>query len=144
MDEMIVDFIARQRVISLCCIDEENKPYCFSCFYAFDREKQLFYFKSGSNTRHSSLLLSNPAVAGTIQPDRLNPLAIKGIQLTGCVLPSDDGRTAHAETAYYRRFPFALAMPGNVWTLQPESIKMTDSTLGFGKKIHWKLGELVH
>jgi uncharacterized protein YhbP (UPF0306 family) len=42
-----------------------------------------------------------------------------------------------ASSHYHKKYPFALAMPGEIWTVQINSIKMTDSKLGFGKKITW-------
>lgn len=143
MNERIVDFISHQRVAGVCCVDEENKPHCFSCFYAFDEERHLFYFKSSSSAHHSEILVKNSVVAGTIQQDKVNPLAIKGIQFTGRILDPEDKLCSHAESGYHKRFPFALTMPGEIWTLQPETIKMTDNTLSFGKKLHWSLREVV-
>jgi len=143
MNERIADFITHQKVATVCCVDEENNPYCFSCFYAFDAERGLIYFKSGSSAHHSQILHQNPIVAGTVQPDKLNPLAIKGIQFTGRILHPKNELCSHAEAIYHKRYPFALAMPGDMWTLQPETIKMTDNTLSFGKKLHWQLHEMV-
>lgn len=143
MNERIVDFIKHQRVATVCCVEEENIPYCFSCFYAFDEERQLLYFKSGTNAHHSRILLYNSLIAGTIQQDKLNSLAIKGIQFSGRILDPATDLCSQAEAVYHKRFPFALAMPGNVWTIQPEVIKMTDNTLSFGKKLHWQLHEEV-
>ncbi|MBK8686062.1 MAG: hypothetical protein IPN26_14405 [Bacteroidetes bacterium] len=34
---------------------------------------------------------------------------------------------------YLAKHPLALAIPGDIWALQVNYIKMTDSTLGFGK-----------
>jgi len=143
MNLRIVDFITHQRVASVCCVDGENMPYCFSCFYAFDKERDLFYFKSGSAAHHSQVLLQNHVVAGTIQPDRINPFAIKGIQFTGHIIHPKNELCSQAESVYHKRFPFALAMPGEIWTLQPEAIKMTDNTLSFCKKLHWQLREMA-
>jgi len=143
MNETIVDFITHQRVATICCVDAEKHPYCFSCFYVFDAERELVYFKSSSNTVHSQILDRNPIVAGTIQPDKLNPLAIKGIQYTGQILHLKNELCLHAEGIYHKRYPFALAMPGNIWILQPLTIKMTDNTLSFGKKLHWQSHEVV-
>lgn len=134
MNERIVDFIEGQKVATICCVDEGNKPYCFSCFYAFDKEKELIYFKSSANAHHSALLHHNPVVAGSIQPDKLNPLAIKGIQFTGKILDSKSELCLNAAKLYHKKYPFALAMPGEVWTIQPDMIKLTDNTVGFGKK----------
>jgi len=143
MNERIADFITHQRVATVCCVDEENKPHCFSCFYAFDNERQLLYFKSGSSAHHSQILFQNSVVAGAIQQDKVNSLAIKGIQFTGRILHPKNELCSQAESVYHKRFPFALAMPGEIWTLQPETIKMTDNTLSFGKKLHWSLHEVV-
>jgi uncharacterized protein YhbP (UPF0306 family) len=88
-------------------------------------------------------LLQNPVVAGTIHQDKINTLAIKGIQFTGRILDPNNELCSQAESVYHKRYPFALAMPGDMWTLQPETIKMTDNTLSFGKKLHWQLHELV-
>lgn len=143
MNERISAFINGQRVASVCGVDAEHQPYCFSCFYAFDADRNLFYFKSGSAAHHSGILSRNPVVAGTIQPDKLNPLAIKGIQFTGRILDPKDPLCSEANKIYHKRFPFAITMPGEIWTLQPEEIKMTDNTLSFGKKIMWRLHETV-
>lgn len=134
MNERITDFIAAQKVATICCVDEDNLPYCFSCFFAFDEERDMIYFKTSADTKHASLLAQKNAVAGTIQLDKLNPLAIKGLQFNGHVVNDDN---EHAAAVYHRKYPFALAMKGDVWMIKLTYIKMTDNTLGFGKKITW-------
>src|SRR5438067_6664692 len=137
MNERIIDFIEGQKVATVCGVDEENKPFCFSCFFAFDKERQLLYFKSSSDTPDIKILKQNAAVAGTIQPDKLNPLAIKGIQFSGVLLDVNDALCSNAKSIYHRRYAFALAIPGEVYTIQLEYIKMTDRTLNIGKKLIW-------
>ena len=143
MNERITEFIDGQKVATICCLDEENKPYCFSCFFVLDKEKHVIYFKSSATTHHGQILHQNPVVAGTIQPDKLNPLAIQGIQFTGSILDVTDPLCSAAKSVYHKKYPFAMAMPGEVWTVQFQYIKMTDNTLGFGKKITWHLNDLV-
>jgi uncharacterized protein YhbP (UPF0306 family) len=138
MNKTIIEFIKKQTVASVCCLDAENCPYCFSVFFSFSPVNGLLHFKSSGSSSHAGFLLKNRVVAGTILPDKLNLLFIRGIQFTGVILDYSDPLTRSASTEYHKRFPFALAMPGEVWTLQLESIKMTDSTKGFGKKILWK------
>ncbi|HET7896023.1 MAG TPA: pyridoxamine 5'-phosphate oxidase family protein, partial [Flavisolibacter sp.] len=75
MNQRIIDFIKEQKVATLCCLDEENNPYCFSCFFAFDEKNLVLYFKSSSATRHAGLLQKNTRVAGTVHPGKLNTLA---------------------------------------------------------------------
>ena len=139
MNTRIRDFLLTQKVATVCCVDEENNPYCFSCFFAFDEKNLLLYFKSSVATRHGQLLQKNGTVAGTIQSDQLNTLAIKGIQFTGQVLPAGDEPTANAATVYHKKYPLARVMKGEVWTIRLTAIKMTDNTLHFGKKILWEL-----
>lgn len=138
MEKNIIQFINKQTCAGICCIDDQGKPYCFSCFYVFNSEEGLLYFKSSSNARHSAILLKNQWVAGTIQPDKLNVLLIKGIQFEGTVLPADHYFTKNVAGLYYKRYPAGLTVPGEIWVVQVERIKMTDSSFGFGKKIIWK------
>lgn len=138
MTEKIQDFIATQTSANVCCVDELAKPYCFTCFYAYNSDEQLLYYKSSPDTKHAKLLLINPAVAGTILPDKLNKLLIKGVQFEGIALPLDHPLAKSAASFYHKKNPVALAMPGEVWTIQLEKIKFTDTSLGFGKKLNWK------
>ncbi len=137
MNESIAKFLKEQTCVSICCVDELGKPYCFTCFYAFDKVENLLHFKSSAESYHSVLLSKNPLVAGTVLPDKLNKLIIKGVQLEGVLLNSKHPFTNHASAYYHKKHPMALAMSGEIWTIQINSIKMTDSTLGFGKKILW-------
>ena len=140
MDKAIVDFIEKQKTASVCCLDEDGNPYCFSIFYVFDKVERRLYFKSSASSNHGHYLKLNNRIAGTIMPDKLNTLAVKGIQFTGFV--ENNPVHHHATTEYHKKIPIALAMPGEVWTIQLETIKMTDNTIGFGKKILWQREDL--
>ena len=135
MNEHIVKFLQKQDCATVCCVDAYARPYCFNCFYAFDAEEGLLIFKSGSDSHHSTVLKTNPIVAGTILPSKLNTLFLKGIQFVGVVF--DGGDLEKATKRYYTKNPIALAMPGEIWILQIVEIKMTDNTQGFGKKMKW-------
>ena len=137
MDKTIVEFLLNQNCASICCTDEAGKPYCFICFYAFDSHKGVVYFKSSANSLHSVIMKNNPLVAGTVLPDRLNKLSVKGIQFEAEVLDSKATGIQDGMRNYFKKHPVALLMPGDLWALQINHIKMTDSTLGFGKKIIW-------
>lgn len=141
MTEKINEYIKEQTCATICCIDEEQLPYCFNCFYAYNRQEHLLYYKSGKETRHSTILLKNDVVAGTILPDRLNKLHIQGMQFEGEVLALEHPRTKNAAAFYYKKNPLAVAMPGEIWTIQINRIKLTDSSIGFGKKITWERDE---
>ncbi len=137
MNENISEFIAKQTCGNLACVDEKGEAWCFSFFYSFDADGGLLFYKSSTNTRHSIIIHTNPKVSGTILPDKLNFLAIKGIQFEGVVLPEDDPLTLHASTHYHKKHPVALAMPGQVWTIRLDHVKFTDNSLGIGKKLNW-------
>ena len=138
MNEKIKTFIQQQTCASFCCIDEEGKPYCFSCFYAFNPADGLLYFKSSVDTHHLRLLKSNPEIAGTVLPDKLNKLTIKGIQLQGELLAKNHPMVKDASANYYKKYPLAITIKGEIFTIQLSEIKMTDSRFGFGKKFFWR------
>lgn len=137
MTDPIIHFLEEQTCASLCCIDERGNPYCFSCFFAFNAADGLLYFKSSVESWHALLIAKNPVIAGTVLPDKLNRLLIKGIQLTGTVLSADHPLTQKAQFFYHKKFPMALAMTGRVYTIEINSIKMTDSSRLPGKKFLW-------
>lgn len=141
MNETIIQFLQEQSSASICCVDATGKPYCFSCFYAFNSITGLLYFKSSANSHHAALMQENPFVAGTVLSDKLNKIFIKGIQFDAIVLDTRQPLVKQTLGIYLKKHPLALAIPGDIWALQINYIKMTDSTLGFGKKIIWKRGE---
>ena len=136
-NEAISGFITENKIASISCIDNSNKPWCFHCFYVFDINNQLLFFKSSKQTRHATLLSKNFAVAGSILPQKLEFLALKGIQFTGTVLYSAIPDQIDAESYYHRRLPLGLTKPGDVYCIQLETIKMTDNSRIFGKKLEW-------
>ena len=137
MNEIIVSFLNKQTCATVCSVDEAGRPWCFNCFYVFNPLQGLLYYKSAADTRHAALLKNNPMVAGTILPDKLNTLLIKGVQFEGTLLNTSAPEAAKAASLYYKKNPLAVAIPGEIWVIQVDHIKMTDSTLGFGKKIKW-------
>ena len=136
MDQSIIEFITKQKTASVCCVDR-GRPYCFSCYYSFNADEGLLYFKSSTDTHHMNLLMKDPLVAGTILPDKLQQLAIRGIQFQGVMLPAHDLRTKDAYKNYHKAFPFALMISGDVWAIQIDQIKMVDNTKGFKHKTSW-------
>lgn len=137
INEDIALFISAQTCANICCIDENGHPYCFTCFYVYDKARQCIYFKSSSNTHHISLLSVNGICAGTILEDKLDKILVKGIQFEG---------KAHKNTLfdlapamqYHATYPIAVAVPGDMWTVELDTIKFTDNSKGFGSKFHWE------
>lgn len=137
MNENIINFLQQQTCATICCIDEQGKPYCFTCFYVFNEEEGLLYFKSSANSHHAGLMKKNRFIAGTVLPDKLNKVIVKGVQFEAVILDEQHLLMKQAAGYYYKKNPLALAIAGDVWAIQINQIKMTDSTLGFGKKITW-------
>jgi len=138
MNDKMISFLKNQTCASISGIDADGNPYCFNCFYVFDAENGSIYFKSSAETFHGQCMLNNQNVAGTILPDKLNKLALKGIQFTGRI-SFDEELKERAVATYHREYPLALAMHGQVWKIKLLSAKLTDNSLGFGKKIKWNL-----
>jgi uncharacterized protein len=122
-------------------VDGQGNPYCFNCFYAFNVEGNLLYFKSSADSYHSKLIKINPMVAGSILPDKLNTVLVKGVQFNGIILNEPCPSTGWASQFYHKKHLLASAIAGVTCTIQVNSIKMTDSTMGFGKKYIWNRSE---
>ena len=139
----ITNFISENKIATICCTDGQGLPYCFNCFYIFEEKNQLLFFKSSVETLHSKLLFQNAAVAGTILPQKLELLALKGVQFTGTALFSDIPDQIRPEIYYHKKLPLGITKPGHVFCIQLEMFKMTDNTNIFGNKLVWNKKELV-
>lgn len=133
----ITQFIEQQTIASVCCMGPEGDLHCFSCYYAYHEKQQLLFFKTSDDSKHMQYLLNSPALAGTILPDKLNKLSIKGVQFNGRLLPLKHPQAKDAGKLYHRTHPIALAMKGTVYTIRLDFLKMTDNALGFGTKLVW-------
>lgn len=143
MDDPINTFLQNQSVMTVCYADDDNNPFCFPCFFAFNRNQRLLYFKTSPSSNHSLVLVNKPGVSGTILPDKLNVLALKGVQFQGRVLPPGHQLMHHAARCYYQKFPLAMVIPGVIYAIELSEIKLTDGAKGFGKKMIWRKEEVV-
>lgn len=137
MDKKIESYIGSQKNMTFCTA-ADNSPYCANCFYVFLEKENHLIFKSSPETTHIVNALKNDKVAGTIIPDTSKVGVIKGVQFTGKFLTPDTVLLEKAKKAYFGKYPFSLAIPGELWAIELQKIKMTDNTLGFGKKISWE------
>lgn len=143
MNDKIFSFLKKQTAASICCINEVDEPYCFRRFFAFNSIENLLYFKSCPTAYHSKILLKNATVSGTIMPDKLNILAVKGIQFEGLVLAESDPIAVDAFKKYHSRFPQAIAISGVVYTILLNGLKMTDNLPGIFRKHTWQREDKV-
>lgn len=139
MNEEIRTFLRKQKIATICCVDEQNNPYCFTCFYAFQLQSFLLIFKSSATSRHVQLLQEKQQVSGTILTEKHGVFPGAGIQFCGilCSQPAEHLLQAGKEY-YYSKFPLALSVSGEIFLVKLEAIKMTNSGKIFGKKISWK------
>ena len=137
VDKHIVKFINKHHVLTLATVDEEGMPYVANCFYAYDSARNLFIFTSDTTTRHGGHMAITPHVALSIPLETRIVGRVQGIQICGRAMRGDD----EAKRSYVKRFPYAMAMPLNIWMVEPTWMKLTDNTLGFGKKLIWQSEE---
>lgn len=136
-DRIIIAFLKAQTAFTIAtCVNDV--PYCASCYYAYSNDHNLLVFKSSINTLHIQNGIRNNRVAGSILPDKLITGKVQGLQFEGTFCQPSGELYNEAKMAYYKKYPFALAIPGDLWAVSLNSLKFTDNTLGFGKKIRWE------
>lgn len=133
VDKRIVDFIKRHHVLTLATTSGKGEPYCAACFYAYDKERNRLIFTSDDTTRHAQEMLQNSTVACGITLETRVVGKVQGAQICGTADRGDD----KDRSIYIKRFPYAALAPLNIWAIVPSFIKLTDNTLGFGKKLIW-------
>lgn len=138
MDKKIITYISKNKVFTMAT-SVENQPYCAICFYVFDETRNFLIFLSDNTTKHISDALKNSMVAGTITTDVVSVAKIQGIQFEGVFVNPSKEMQEDFYSKYYDKFPFARAKPSPIWGIELTAIKMTDNTLGFGKKLMWNI-----
>ena len=137
MDERFIKFIKKHHVLTLATVNGEGMPYVANCFYAFDAKRNLFVFTSDLTTRHGAEMAANSSVALSVVLETRIVGRVQGLQVTGEAKRGDD----EARKCYIKRFPYAAAADLELWMVEPTMMKLTDNTLGFGKKLVWQSAE---
>ena len=137
VDKRIVDFIKRHHVLTLATVSNEGEPYCAACFYAYDKEHNRLIFTSDDSTHHAQQMLENAKVAVGITLETRIVGKVQGAQICGIAERGNEEDRAQ----YIKRFPYAAVAPLTLWAIVPTFIKLTDNTLGFGKKLIWNSQE---
>ena len=133
LDKRIVDFMARHHVLTLATATAEGTPYCAACFYAYDKRRNIIIFTSDETTLHAQQMAANSTVAVAINLETRIVGKVQGIQICGTARRGDEAD----KSIYIKRFPYAALAPLNIWVVEPTFMKLTDNTLGFGKKLIW-------
>lgn len=135
--DKIAAFIKKHHVMTLATV-ADGRPWCAHLFYAWMPDEKMFVFTSDEKTRHGAEMADNNAVAAGIALETRNVGRVQGLQAEGSVRKAAEGELAAARRAYLRRFPYAAVAELSLWLLEPSMMKLTDNTLGFGKKLIWK------
>lgn len=133
LDARIETFLRKHHLLTLAT-SHKNVPYCASCFYAFMPKSASFVVATDTlKTRHGREAFENTQVAGTVALETKVVGKIQGVQFSGIFQEAND----EEKKAYFKRFPYALAMLPSLWSIQIRYLKFTDNTLGFGKKLEF-------
>lgn len=132
MDKKVISFIQNHHLLSLATMGE--RLWCCSMFYAYDAENISFIVASDETTEHMNNVLQNPYTAGTVALETKTVGKIQGIQFSGVIAKAE----VKGSELYFKAFPYARIMNPTLWEIRLDEIKMTDNTLGFGKKVTWK------
>ena len=132
LDPKIEAFLRAHHLLTLATC-QNHMPYCASCFYAFIKESATFVIATDAQTRHGREALENVHVAGTVALETKIVGKIQGVQFTGVFKAADEAE----KKAYLRRFPYAIVMNPELWSIAISYLKFTDNTLGFGKKLEF-------
>lgn len=137
IDNKIEKFIKAHHVLTLATATLNGEPYCCNCFYAYDKGSAAFIFTSGMDTHHSQMMAQNNCVAASIVLETRTVGKIQGLQITGHIKTAKDSD----KTLYIKRFPYTAIADLTLWRLEADFMKLTDNTLGFGKKLIWQRQE---
>ena len=121
--------------MTLATATTSGEPYCANAFYAYDAERNVFVFTSDDTTRHAQEMLANSRVAASVVLETRIVGKVQGLQICGTAERGDDAD----RKVYLHRFPYVAAIGElHLWRIEPDFMKLTDNTLGFGKKLIWK------
>lgn len=138
VDAKIISFIRKHHVLTLATV-LNNIPWCSNMFYAYIPDTNVFVFTSDNHTRHASEAIENETVAASIVLETRTVGKVQGLQISGIVKKIEgDGNYSKFKKAYIKKFPYAAMADLTLWILEPDYYKLTDNTLGFGKKLVWQ------
>lgn len=138
IDKRLVRFITKHHVLTLATVNSHGEPYVANCFYAYDKERNIFVFTSDTTTRHGAEMEACSSVALSIVLETRVVGRVQGLQVVGNAARGDD----KAKSVYLKRFPYAAVAPLTLWVVEPTMMKLTDNTLGFGTKLIWQSAAL--
>jgi len=138
IDKRILSLL-REHYIFTLAVTRGNQPWCATCFYIYDEERNLFIFTSEEDTRHirDAVETGNFLTSGAIALETNMIGKLRGIQFSGTMFKLEGSELKSAKKAYFEKFPIDRFSTLYLWGIKPDIIKMTDNRLGFGKKLIW-------
>lgn len=133
IDKRFEKFIAKHHVLTLATATTDGAPYCCNAFFAYDKSEAAFIFTSDKATHHAQMMLGNNRAAASIVLETRIVGRVQGLQITGTTEPATESDKA----LYIKRFPYTAVADLTLWRLRADTMKLTDNTLGFGKKLLW-------
>lgn len=130
----IESFLDKHHVLSLATSCGDELSVC-NLFYAYDKLSNSFIVASSDDTTHIQNILINNRIAGSVVLETKLVGKIQGLQFRGEFSLLED---TNLSKLYFKDFPSSIVMKPKLWQIKIEYFKMTDNTLGFGKKLIWQ------
>lgn len=127
MDKNIIEFLQSNKLLTLGIVEsmQEISVYMANCYYVFDIESLSLIIKSNPNTKHIKLALINPNIGVSVTDDNANLAKSSGIQIKAHFKEANNMQ----KKAYYKQFPLARFVFGNVYALEILWAKYTNNAL---------------
>ncbi len=135
LEKKIIKFIAKHHLLTLATVSEDGAPHCSNIFYSYSQERNCFIFATDIQTQHGAQMVERKEVAAAIALETKVVGRLQGLQIAGVV---EQTNSKEDREIYLDKYPYAVAMPLTLWRLEPQRMKLTDNTLGFGKKLIWE------
>lgn len=126
-------FLQNHHVLSLATTYKDELSVC-SLFYTYTKEENSFIVASETKTTHIQHIQQNQKVAGNIVLETKIVGKIQGVQFKGNFTELQD---SELKKLYFKKFPYAKILSPKLWQIKIKYFKMTDNSLGFGKKLIW-------
>ncbi|WP_434777912.1 hypothetical protein [Neisseria sp. Ec49-e6-T10] len=138
MPTEFVDFMNQHHILSLATYADQAL-WAANCFYVLEENHANLIILSSQKTKHGSMMLDSPLIAGTICSQSIKIRDIRGIQFTALARLLEANERKQALSRYIKRFPIAaLHRQSDVWALRLQTIKYTSNHLIFGSKMYWQ------
>jgi len=129
----IDQFLQKHHILSLATSVGNELSVC-SLFYVYIKDANSFVVASDDKTTHIKHIKQNHNIAGNIVLETKIVGKIQGVQFKGEFLELED---EELKKTYFKSFPYSKLLNPKLWQIKVTYFKMTDNTLGFGKKIIW-------